>query len=237
MPSSALSDPDTPAAADAVVPERLAAHLAEYLGRWPPGRDVEVAGSRRRLEPAWDGARVAVVAVRSPHGAVISVPPDLAPAVTEVATDIGSPNFRSALATAVGRPGRVSPWVVLRWTTTPAPLPGGGLWLDSGDAHLPDWLHAFPGPVLAIFDDDGSYLAGVGIKAHTALGKELAVGTSEAARGRGLARRLVAQAARAILDEGAIPLYVHAADNEPSARVADAAGFPDLGWRLLAVWE
>jgi hypothetical protein len=39
-----------------------------------------------------------------------------------------------------------------------------------------------------------------------------------------------------VLADGAIPLYVHVADNLPSARVADAAGFPDLGWRLLAVW-
>ncbi|MGH9223297.1 MAG: GNAT family N-acetyltransferase [Acidimicrobiales bacterium] len=219
------------------VPDLLTAHLAEYLGAWPPRRQpVDVVGSPRRLERAWDGATVPIVVVSSPQGAVVSAPPGLVPAVMEVATDIRADTFRTELARAAGRPGRASPWVVLRWSTAPADLPEDGVWLDSADPVLPGWLHAFPGRVLAILDDDGSYLAGVGIKAHTALGKELAVGTSEAARGRGLARRAVAQAARAVLDEGAIPLYVHAADNEPSARVANAAGFPDLGLRLLAVW-
>jgi predicted GNAT family acetyltransferase len=71
----------------------------------------------------------------------------------------------------------------------------------------------------------------VGIKHHDAYGRELAVGTDEAARGRGLARRLVAQAARRILDEGGIPTYQHDPANVASARVADASGFPDRGWR------
>ena len=46
--------------------------------------------------------------------------------------------------------------------------------------------------------------------------------------GRG---RLVAQAARRVLDEGAVPTYQHDPANIASARVADAAGFPDRGWR------
>jgi len=36
---------------------------------------------------------------------------------------------------------------------------------------------------------------------------------------------------RRILDEGAVATYQHAPDNIASARVADAAGFPDRGWR------
>jgi predicted GNAT family acetyltransferase len=91
--------------------------------------------------------------------------------------------------------------------------------------------------VLVALDEDGSYQGGVGVKPHTEYGVELAVGTDEARRGRGLARRLVAQAARSVLASGRLPLYVHAPDNIPSARVADAAGFPDRGWRLLVAWE
>ncbi|MFD0788502.1 GNAT family N-acetyltransferase, partial [Micromonospora azadirachtae] len=62
------------------------------------------------------------------------------------------------------------------------------------------------------------------------------VGTAPEAQGRGLARRLVAQAARRVLDEGAVPTYLHEWSNHASARVADAAGFPDRGWRSFGVY-
>jgi predicted GNAT family acetyltransferase len=91
--------------------------------------------------------------------------------------------------------------------------------------------------VLIARDDEGRYLAGVGIKRHDGYGQELSVGTGPAARGRGLARRLVAQAARRVLDEGAVPTYMHALDNLGSARVAEAAGFPDRGWSAYGVVE
>ena len=46
----------------------------------------------------------------------------------------------------------------------------------------------------------------------------------------------VAQAARRVLDEGAVPTYLHERDNHASARVAEAAGFPDRGWRAYGVY-
>lgn len=178
------------------------------------------------------------MAVTSPLGTVVSVQPEAEAAARALATVSPSDTveFRRVLAETVGAPGRASPWVTLRWSTDPAPLPDVGVWLDSADSVLPAWLHAFPGRVLAVLDDDGRYLAGAGLKAHTAWGQEIAVGTAPIARGQGLARRVVAQAARAILAAGGIPLYVHEPANAPSARVAEAAGFPDLGWRLMAVW-
>lgn len=230
MPSNGLSGPDHG-------DPRLTAHLKAYVGAWPPRGAVEVVGSPSRLEPAWDGGRVMAAAVMAPGlGSVLSVPPDLVSQAVPLAARLAADSFRSDLAAVVGRAGSVSPWVVLRWSATPASLPEDGVWVESTHPALPDWLRAFPSPVLVIFDDDGAYLAGVGIKRHTRWGHELAVGTDPPARGRGLARNLVAQAARAVLAEGAMPLYVHAANNVPSARVADAAGFPDLGWRLLAAW-
>ena len=56
-------------------------------------------------------------------------------------------------------------------------------------------------------------------------------------QGRGLARRLVAQAARRVLDEGAVPTYLHDPANVASAKVADAAGLPDRGWSVLGLFE
>jgi predicted GNAT family acetyltransferase len=91
--------------------------------------------------------------------------------------------------------------------------------------------------VLIARDDDGSYLAGVGIKRHDANGHEVSVGTEPEARGRGLARRLVAQAARTLLDRGIVVTYLHDPANLASAHVADAAGFPDLGWKVLGMFD
>jgi predicted GNAT family acetyltransferase len=92
-----------------------------------------------------------------------------------------------------------------------------------------------PEVLVALDPDTGAYLAGVGIKWHDAYGRELAVGTAPAARHRGLAKRLVAQAARRVVDEGAVATYIHDPANTASARTADAAGFPDRGWTVLAV--
>lgn len=220
-----------------LVRDRLTDHLAQYLGAWPPTAPIDVVASAARRRPEWDGARFGAVAVRSPSdGTLVSVRPDRHHAAAASVADLAVLD-PDDLAAAVGSPARVSPWLVLRWSEEPADLPDDGTWVETDHPALPDWLRAFPGPVLAAFDGDGAYLAGVGIKPHSSVGKELAVGTAEAARGRGLGRRVVAQAARAVIAGGGVPLYVHHPDNVPSAKVADAAGFPDRGWRMLVVWE
>jgi hypothetical protein len=45
----------------------------------------------------------------------------------------------------------------------------------------------------------------------------------------------VAQAARRVADDGAVATYLHATSNAASARVAEAAGFPDTAWWILGV--
>jgi len=141
---------------------------------------------------------------------------------------------RPQLLTGVlGKAGHTVERVAFRWTEAPADLPDAGVWVDTARPRLPGWLRPFGGQALVAFDDHGQYLAGVGIKRHGELGHEIAVGTEPQARGQGLARRLVAQAARRILDQGRIPTYLHTFDNAASSRVAAAAGFPDLGWSAL----
>ena len=120
---------------------------------------------------------------------------------------------------------------------SPTQLADAGEWVDALDPVVPDWLHPFGGRVLVARGDDGRYLAGVGIKRHDGYGHELSVGTEPEARGRGLARRLVAQAARALLDDGIVATYLHDPANEASARVAEATGFLDLGWRVLGMFD
>ncbi|MBI4943541.1 MAG: GNAT family N-acetyltransferase [Actinobacteria bacterium] len=164
--------------------------------------------------------------------AVLGVDPSAAARVAEFAAVKGDVDaVLGALPDLLGRAG-VGGRGSFRWTTDPAPFEDAGVWLPREDPRVPEWLRPFNDDVLVVLDGD-TYVAGVGIKKHDAFGHEISVGTQEEARGRGLARRLVSQAARRILDEGRVPTYLHAPDNIASARVAQACGFADRGWSVL----
>ncbi|HKT05895.1 MAG TPA: GNAT family N-acetyltransferase [Rugosimonospora sp.] len=217
---------------EATPTDRLAAHLTTWLGAWPPGGPLTVVESPARTEPGWDGQVHGAVGVATPDGAVLSVPPGAGARVREVAGAwTGLPGV---LAAALDRPGTPIWLGTLRWTARPADLPGVGVWLAADDPVLPPWLRPFGGQVLVALDG-GEYAAGVGLKRHDGYGVELAVGTDPGHRGRGLAARLVAQAARHILAAGAVPTYIHDPANTASARTAAAAGFPDEGWQALGM--
>jgi GNAT superfamily N-acetyltransferase len=216
---------------------RLLHHLVTWLGQWPAGQSLTVVGSTRRSEPGWDGRVHPAVGVGCPGGQVLSVDPPRASAVRRVARETPD-RLLAELPALIGFPDLKAYDVVFRWTLEPTPLPDAGVWLPADDPALPDWLRPFGGEVLAALDDEtGEYLGGVGIKRHDQYGHEIAVGTEPAARGRGLARRLVAQAARRVLDDGAIPTYMHDRSNVASARVAEAAGLPDRGWNSFGVGD
>jgi len=215
---------------------RLLHHLVTWLGQWPAGQQLAVVGSARRTEPGWDGKVHPVIGVAAATtGLVLSVPPPWTGIVRRLARETPD-ELMKRLPAAIGHPERRAYEAVFRWTINPAPLPDAGVWLPAEDPVVPDWLRPFGHEVLVALDrDTGDYLAGVGIKRHDQYGHELAVGTEPAARGRGLARRLVAQAARRVLDEGAVATYLHDPTNLASARVAEAAGLPDEGWTCVAL--
>jgi GNAT superfamily N-acetyltransferase len=193
--------------------------LEEWLGRWPPVSRRDVVVHALRDVPEWDGVVRSVRGVAGGDGRwVISVAPSLA--------GLDDPTAGAAMFEGV-----------FRYSESPAALADTGTWVPAGSPVVPDWLRPFGHDVLVELDGDGRYLAGVGIKRHLASGWELSVGTEPAARGRGLARQLVATAARYCLEHGAVPIYLHADDNVASAKAADAAGFPDLGWRVLGPAE
>lgn len=227
--------PEGPSTTTLQGPPLLVTHLRAWLGAWPPDTGLEVVGSPVRTRPGWDGAVHPFVGVAAPVGAVLSVPPDRAPAVRAAGDDLGAAGYGAAVARAMGRPDAVLGRGVFRWTTQPAALDDAGQWVAADDPRLPAWLRPFNGGVLVALQE-GVVVAGVGVKRHDDAGREIAVVTGEAARGRGLARRLVAQAARRILADGAVPTYLHAPDNAPSARVAEAAGFGDRAWTVLGLW-
>jgi hypothetical protein len=230
-----LPDPlrsDAPSSASEELPPRLVEHLRLWVGAWPPEHHLQVVANSRRGRPGWDGRIAPLVGVVTAAGdAVIGVAPDLAQAVAGRAADADLDGLLPEVPRLLGRRG-VAGLGVFRWSTTPADLPDAGVWVPYDDPRVPAWLRPFGGEVLVVLDDD-RYAAGVGIKKHDAAGHELAVGTEEAARSRGLARRLVAQAARRVLADGAVPTYLHAPDNIASAKAADAAGFPDRGWSVV----
>jgi GNAT superfamily N-acetyltransferase len=214
----------------------LERHLRAWLGAWPSPGGVLVVGSTARETPGWDGRVHTALAVQDPAGnAVLSVPPSRLAAVQRLVDALDSAAVAQHLPNLVGRPDLGWYSAVLRWTEDPAPLPDAGSWEPADGDGLPGWLRPFGGDVLVARDEHGAYLAGVGLKRHDPTGVELAVGTEPAARGRGLARRLVAQAARKVLDSGAVPTYIHDPRNTASAKAADGAGFPERGWRIYSV--
>lgn len=213
---------------------------------------VTVVGSPRRTEPGWDGEVHQVVGVIDPQGtAVVSVrPADLGWAQGIVAGGGDLDDLRREIPGRLGLPDHVVYRATYRFTTAPAgstELPDVGTWLPVTDPLVPPWLQPFGAMALVVLDTaspagtDGAaqpqYVAGVGLKRHDSHAHEIAVVTDEAARGRGLARRLVAQAARRLLARGIVPTYLHDPANVASARVAAAAGLPDLGWTALGLAE
>jgi GNAT superfamily N-acetyltransferase len=226
-----------------VNPPSIDRHLTAYLGKWPPAGGVggagvlEVVGSERRDQPGWDGTIEPLFGVVTPSGGVLSVSPSRVEAVRSALDGRGVadlPAVFGAIASALDHPGGRMMYGIFRWSVDPVPMPDAGVWVAVDDAVVPDWLEPFGGEVLVALEG-GGYVAGVGLKRHDPTGEEIAVGTEPAARGKGLARRLVSQAARRVLERGAVVTYLHAPDNVASARVAEAAGFPDLGWRAVGL--
>lgn len=196
--------------------------MRSWVGAWPPpsASGLSVVATEARLRAGWDGVVRAVLGVvAADGGGVVGVQPGM-PA--------GEVDSVRAAAALIG----VRLWeAAFRWSDSPAPLPDRGSWVPPDAEGLPEWLRPF-GLVLAEFDDAG-FVAGVGVKQHDRWGWELSVGTEPRAQGRGLARGLVATAARRALDEGAQPTYLHDFRNVASAKVAEAAGFPDRGWKAV----
>ena len=222
------------------IPDRLRDHLREWLGAWPPRPSgITVVGHLPRTLPGWDGHFHEVIGVCSEDAALLSVPPAVAEAVSglvhgrDLEEDLTA--LRSGIARAMDSAGRLGRGR-FRWSDAPSPTPDTGEWVPTDDDRVPPWLKPFNGDVLIAWDDDANYGGGVGRKMHDPFGHEISVGTEESLRGRGIGRRLVATAARRILDDGAFPTYLHAFDNFASAKVAEAAGFPDVGWTVLGFW-
>lgn len=219
--------------------QRLQEHLRSWVGGWPPpSKGVHVVGDEARLRPTWDGSVKPLQGVGNGVGTVIAVPPDAVVAVSSALSDgMDRPGLGNELGELLGVGPAGFGAGVFRTTSQVHPgIDDVGTWFEHQEEGLPEWLAPFNGPRLVAFGDEGAPLAGVGIKIHDPIGHELAVVTEAAARGRGLARRLVATAARRVLADGGVPTYLHEPSNLASAHVAEAVGFDDVGWTVQGLW-
>jgi GNAT superfamily N-acetyltransferase len=223
----------TAAVAATKMPALLRQHLVGWAGGLPAADELRLVASARNAEPGWDGRPQLLTGIADPAGRTVVAVPPAAAALLANHQGPGGARSLGLLPGVLVKAGHTVERVALLWTEAPAEVPDAGVWVDTASPRLPGWLRPFGGQALVVFDDHGQYLAGVGIKRHDELGHEVAVGTEPQVRGQGLARRLVAQAARCILDQGRIPTYLHTFDNAASSCVAAAAGFPDLGWSAL----
>lgn len=222
----------------------LTAHLREWIGAWPPpGRGLTVVGVRSRTEPGWDGRRRDLLgAVDAEGDGIVAVVPGIHQEVADILHGedpevLHDDDVRRRVGELAGGEGAVLGIGVLRWATeVTADFDRLGVWLPHTDPRVPEWLEPFGGEALVALDEDGEYAGGVGVKRHGPSGHELAVVTHEDHRGKGWGRRLVATAARDVLEQVPVVTYLHSPDNTASARVADAVGLPDRGWRTLGVF-
>jgi GNAT superfamily N-acetyltransferase len=211
------------------LPDPVRRHLTEWFGGWNDlDRGIIVVESDLRTTPGWDGNLLPVVGLWHGDWAILSVAPGDGEVTRRTLMGIDPADIAEAL-------GLIT--CAFRWCVDAPKSPDVGEWVATADPRVPEWLRPFNGDVLVAWDDEGNYGAGVGRKMHNPLGHEISVGTEEAHRGRGLARKLVETAARRILADGAVATYVHLLDNFASAKVAERAGFIDKGWRYIATPE
>lgn len=224
---------------ESVVHERLNTHFLKWLGAVPePGRSQLIV-TPLRDEPGWDGKVRPIQGVTGPAGTVLAVSPGQAHLfdgveVDDVFADAASYGGIGLLEARLGAPVSFG-LPIFRWSERVTDLPEPGEWFDDDDPRIPDWLRPFTGGILMVLDEDDVYQAGVGLKRHNDICREISVGTDPEHRGQGLATQLVAQAARRVIAEGGAPIYQHSGANDASSSVADGAGFPDRGWHMLEI--
>jgi L-amino acid N-acyltransferase YncA len=172
--------------------------------------------------------RMPVRALHRGGGAVVAVAPAWSGLLQERLD--GPASLGPALdAVAAAAGGQHWSWVARTGVAIPAPSAEVTV-LDATDPRLPEWVIGhFSGEAWVVLGDDGQVLSTAVLKRYDERLREISVGTAAAARGRGLARSVVAAAARAVLAEGRAVLYNHDPDNHASAKVAESVGLHELG--------
>jgi L-amino acid N-acyltransferase YncA len=169
-------------------------------------------------------------------GAVVAVSPEWAELLRKHLD--GPDTVRPGMAAvAAAIPGHLFSGVARTGVEVPPPAVEVTV-IDATDPRLPDWVIGhFTGEAWVVLGERGEVLSTAVLKRYDDRLREISVGTAEAARGRGLARSVVAAAARAVLAEGRAVLYNHDPDNHASAKVAESVGLHELGRYHVVVTE
>jgi hypothetical protein len=209
-----LAPVDNEAVVLAVISDRFRLPLDQLA----PGKVVitEVAHARMAAR-AFEREGGAVVGVAPAHAARLREhldgPETVVPALRALAAELPGHMFSGTARTGVVVPEPAVPVTLL----------------DAADPRLPEWVHGhFVGEAWVVLEG-GKVLSTAVLKRYDDRLREISVGTAPEARGRGLARSVVAAAARSVLAEGRAVLYNHAVDNDASARVAESVGLHVLG--------
>ena len=192
-------------------------------------------GETRVVELSSPTANVQAYAL---HGGIVAgARPELVDLVREELTG-GPAGARAAMGRIAAHLGG-RPIAVANRTGVLIPAPPVKVTVtDAADPRLPEWVRGyFTGAAWIVADDDGRVLSTAVLKRYDDRLREISVGTDETARGRGLARAVVAAAARAVLAEGRAVLYNHEVDNTASARVAESVGLHELGILHTVLYE
>jgi GNAT superfamily N-acetyltransferase len=141
-----------------------------------------------------------------------------------------SGNVRAGMARIAARLGG-RPLAVVNRTGVTIQAPTAPVTVtDAADPRLPDWVRGhFTGSAWVVTGEDDRVLTTAVLKRYDERLREISVGTAKEARGRGLARAVVAAAALAVLAEGRAVLYNHDLDNVASAKVAESVGLHQFG--------
>lgn len=202
--------------------------VLDVLGRrYELPLDQVTPGVTRVVELPGAAANVQAYAYRG--GVVAGANRERLPVVREEFAD-GAGGTRAAVARIAERLGG-RPLAVMNRTGVAIRAPEAPVSVtDAADPRLPEWVRGhFTGSAWVVVDGDGKVLSTAVLKRYDDRIREISVGTDEAARGRGLARAVVAAAARAVLAEGRAVLYNHELDNTASGKVAESVGLHEFG--------
>ena len=209
-------------------PPELLRFVTAWLGVWPMPHRLRIAPSVRRLATSASGDAEQLAGIRCDArfggAAVLSVTPLRFPVTRQLVEQLSPDRLLTdldelldAIPAALERPSMTVVDTGLRWSVSPTALPVAGSWRGS-----------------RLVGDGRGRRAQVGVRRINRFGHELLMDVDDGADWC-LSAALLAQAARRVISDGAVPVLRRELDRPAVAAIASVAGFHDTGWRALSL--